>query len=349
MKALHSILASLALCFGFAVNASATDFISHRLGDLLPYSGTYIDWSVEGVSMEFDFGPAASGYNAFFLFHTYDPGGAQINWIGQTQLTPTTEEDRLATGVIGRASGGFYYATNGTCLGCTSRPPTITNIPITFLLEWTSARAVTLTLAGAQTGTFHLVAANFASQDDDQFLPGTWSATAIADSAAEAPTDPNFNYQSAALAIVQITALPSSVHFAIDATAPAGMFVPPATSRLYTLTCPNDSQQQGGGPHGTVCNDFRPFIGVFGQATDTVLWFDPVSKKSGVESATGQGGAEVLGKGHSASHYDLSLSAQVLRGHGAGYNNNNVYHTRTLLLVRVPDATVRDSADYQMQ
>lgn len=339
MNILRRVLTLLVLSlFGFAFSAMAADHISERLGPVNPYHGTYIDWSVGGVSMEFDSGqgPGDPGIDgSFFMFHTYDQAGNQINWIGQPDIISTSEAERVSTGLIARGAGELYYATNGPCIGWAPRPATIVHTGINFLLEWTAPRVVTLTLSGARTGVFHLVAANFASKADDLvFLSGTWSATLVADSVFAPP-------KKAGLAVVRIDALPSAIRFAYEASVPLARRAP-ATSRLYKLSCPADTS--GNGSNRLAC--LSVMLGL-GGGQDAVLWYDPESGKGGIDSAAFVTGVYQVSNAY-PSHCDLYLSgANLVVAHAnAVLSNGDKSAQVALTLVRIPDGTVRDTVDY---
>ncbi len=340
MNTLHRIFTFFVFCTSLtAFQAHAASHISEKLGAVPLYHGTYIDWNTNGVSMEFDSGPGPGDNGSdgsFFMFHTYDQAGNQINWIGQPEVVSTSEADRLATGVIAHATGQLYYATNGPCIGCAPRPPNIVYTGIEFLLEWTSSRAVTLTMSGAQSGVFHLTAVNYASASDDKFLPGTWSATVVADSVFDPP-------EKAALAVVKIDALAPTVHFVFDPNVPAGHHRPPATARLYRLSCPADGAG-GNASNRLACGAVMQDLG---EGLDVIVWHDPVSGISGIEAGQFQGGAYKVTAEH-PTHYDFYISGpNLLTGHSNSVlANGDISAQVAVTLVRIPDNTMRDPYDY---
>lgn len=329
----------------------AVDFLanSKQLGAVMPYTGTYIDWSVAGVSMEFDVGPQGSSYGSFFLVHTFDAAGNQINWIGQPNLVPTDEAERVATGVIARASGDLYYATNGPCIGCAAHDQTIVQTGVHFALAWATPRSVTMTLSGAQTGEFHLTAANFAGQDDSQFLSGTWAATSVLDwTVAERnpndplmPTDP-----TASMAVITIAAAPAGSRFELSPTAPAGAFLPPAGARLFTVTCPADSARKNGGPLGRACLTFMQQGGAGEGARVLVAWFDAASNRAGLEVATLSAGNVYTLFSDWPTHCDMYIERDVVRGHCAiTPPGKATVVISSMAWVRLPSGTVRRDLD----
>lgn len=321
--------------------------ISNRLGRLTPYTGAYIAWDVQGVSFEYDNSPSSG--NGFITLHTYDPNGVQINYVGQQKFVPTSEAERLATGLIGRAAGSFFKASGGTCLGCAPKQQTLTDVGIAYSVVWTTPRRAILTLSGAVSGTYTLVAANFDQQDDDQFLSGTWALTAYADYGATHPGDPSYNYQVAGMAVVSIAPLSTSYHFGLAMDAVAGTFLPPSTARLYSLSCLADEKRQGGSDQ-SACNGAFLNLGATNGAS-AVFWFDPVTKAAGVESARIKGFVVELGNAFAsgtpfAQHCDLSIEPDVLRGHCVGRIPTLSAAGAGIAMMRIPDGTVRSSYDY---
>ena len=341
MNPIRVLLTLLVLCFGAtALSAGAADRTSERLGSILPASGTYIDWNTAGVSLEFDSGPGPNADGAlgtFFMFHTYDSAGNQLNWIGQPAVTLTSEAERAATGVIAKATGSLYYAINGPCIGCTGGPPTtIVQTGINFDLVWTNPRKMQLTFSGARTGVFHLDAVNYASTSDDVFFPGTWSATVVVDSPFSPPEKAN-------MAILQIDALPSTAHFAFDANVPAAHKMPPVGAKLYRMRCPADGANGNGSNH-LACGGVMADLG---ETQEPVLWYDPDTKASGIESAVLVSGVYHVTAG-SPAHFDMYVEkSNVLVGHDNSHLSNGDHSSVVALtLVRIPTGTIRDTYDY---
>lgn len=349
---ISTVIALLALSLGGVAAPSVAQqvvdptHISNHLGSLTPYTGTYLDLTPGvGVSFEYDQGPSNNG---FITLHTYDATGHQINYEGQHHYQPTTEQERLATGIIGRASGEFSIASGGACLGCAPMQQILTDVGIGYTLTWTNARNATLTLSGAQTGSYTLVAANFEGRDDDEFLSGTWAATVFNDYASFFPGDPTQNYQTAYMAVLTIAPVPSTYTFALAAGAASGTFVPPSTARLYLLTCPADEKRQGGANRQACVNVLGELAGT---GSDAVAWFDPVSKGAGIETVQTIGltywlGATVGALKPYAAHIDLEITPDALRGHQVSRYGTTSDAATGIAFIRLPDGTVRSSFDY---
>ncbi len=226
-------ITALALGASTAVKADA---VSAHLGVITPYTGTYIDWGVKGVSFEYDNGPSGNG---FITLHTYDSSGRQINYEGQQVYAPTSEQERIATGIIGRGTGEFFIASGGPCLGCTSSQQILTDVGIAYALSWSAPRSVTLALSGAVTATYTLVAANFESQDDGEFLPGTWAVSFLNDNSVYPGQGAEYaNHLPTELAVMNIAPAPfNATQISLAAASSPDVQLPPATAHLYTLQC----------------------------------------------------------------------------------------------------------------
>lgn len=334
----------------FASGKAVEPAYSDRLGDILPHTGTYIDWATAGVSLEFDIGPNGSSYGTFMLFHTYDADGSQINWIGQPEYRPTTEQDRMATGVIGRASGDLYYATNGPCIGCAPRNPVITYPGIHFEAEWIAPRTLTLKLSGARTGAFNLTAVNYASAADTSLLEGTWAATVTVDWARSLfqPTDRVIAW----MAVLNLK--PIQATFALDPGAPAGTKLPPVSAQAFSVTCAPD-ERGNNGSNQVACSGFFVHMG-YGPKPENgylVAWYDPVSKRAGMEAAKFVTGAYILGAKvgtmnlNKTVRHDLYIDPGVVRGRGKLLSEQADMAITSLVMAKLPDGTVRSQYDYQ--
>lgn len=345
-------LALSAIAFTAPAHAQ-TDNISERLGALTPYNGAYIDWNVGGVGMDWDSGPAGSSYGSIMTFHAYDADGNQINWTGQFQYQPATNAERFSSGVIGRASGELYLATDGPCIGCAPATPVITPTGIVARLEWSAPRTVTLTLTGNHTGTYHLTAVNYASVDDGAFLEGTWAATVYYDHANAGDAYAHDTIR-ASMAVIRLRRLPSATVLR-DANAPEGTALPPESATFYLVECQPDENGAG----ATDRKACFQFFGLVGRSADPrtgsypLAWYDPASGRAGLEAAKFETGAYVLGASVNGGsnitmHMDLYVQPRLIEGRGLGYNDSagfrGVYSALTM--VRVPDATVRNSYDY---
>jgi len=354
MMKIRAMLCTAALALSvLAAPAGAQDFthgISERLGDLMPYNGAYIDWNVGGVGMDWDSGPAGSGYGGIFTFHAYDADGNQVNWTGQPAYVPATNADRIATGVIGRASADLYLATDGPCIGCAPATPVITPVGIHAKLAWTTPRTVTLTLSGAHTGTYHLTAVNYASTDDRGLLEGTWAATYVADL--------NHGYNArpvlvGSMAILEMRAIPAPT-VVRDPNAPAGTPLPPEGAQFYAVGCMPDDNHAGSSDRAP-CRGFYNRAGYWADprtGSYLLAWYDPATGRAGLEAAMLEAGTYVVGAaygtGNATMHYDLYVAQNLIHGRGIVYYDGNGYRgaPSSLVMARLPDDTRRSSYDY---
>jgi hypothetical protein len=308
---------------------------SSRLGSLTPYTGVYIDWSGAGGAFDYDQGPSGNG---FFSLHRIEAGQEAL-YTGQQQYHAYPEAQRLATGNIGGAEGDLLKVVNGA----------VVSAGIHYVLVWSTARQVVMTLSGGLAGTFTLTGINYEQQDDDAFLPGTWALTAYTDFSVIGPTT---NFQTAAMAVVSVTPASPAYHFALAPHAPAGTFVPPSTARLYVMNCVADELGQGGATR-QAC---RRVFGLFGKL-DVVLWFDPVTRTAGMEAVQTSGLVYLVGGDApgitpprpQALHIDLQIAPDAIRGHGVARSATASYNDSGIAMQRIPDGTTRDSTDYPKQ
>jgi hypothetical protein len=347
MRKPYPFAALVAFALGaIAPAAQALDTsVSERLGIVAPYTGSYFDPAQSGSGLEVDIGP---GLGNFISFQTYDAAGNQVNYLLQAAYTPTTEQERAATGIIGRATGEFLQARDGQCPGCEYRQPQLTATGLHATLEWSDPRHVKMTLDNAAHSTYQWQAVNFESRDEDAFLPGLWAATVYVDNKASNPGKPEADFQTAAMALVKLTALPAGTKFLKDPDAPASYFIPPAGARLYRLDCPADSLNQNGTNRGACWGAFSMLWAI---SNDAVAWYDPATKRAGIEAARLVDGNYVIGKKDAttdrfAMHFDLYLGPDVLRARGVFETDKVRQQTRAATFVRLPEGTTRYPYDY---
>lgn len=343
----------LACCACNIVHASA---ISAQLGVITPYTGAYIDWAVKGVSFEYDNGPSGNG---FITFHTYDSSGRQINYEGQQVYMPTSEQERLATGIIGRAAGEFSIASGGPCLGCTPSQQILTNVGIAYSLAWTTPRSVTLVISGAAAGTYGLVAANFESQDDGEFVPGTWALSFVNDNSVYPGQGAEYqNHLPTELAVVNIAPAPfNATQVTLDPASSADVRLPPATAHLYTMRCAGNQM----GADDAACNSTELIWtnvvpgsqrgGIPRGTAKAMLWFDPPSATSGMDIYQQEADGNVV-IGPADFHGQLYITPNSLQVHLLAEGPPGVAAVTdgidgiALTFTRLPSTAVRDCYDY---
>ncbi|HET8943116.1 MAG TPA: hypothetical protein VFN13_14140 [Rudaea sp.] len=336
------VLLSLLLLLSTVAQAQ---YVSTRLGAIQPYTGMYYDRNQSGSGLSVDVGP---GGMLFLQFATYDTAGNQVNYISQPIYTPSSEQTRASTGVIGTATGQAFYVTGGQCPGCPYNGfPTVHPLDLYPTFTWTRPRHVDMSFTqNGQTFTYHFDAGNFEGKNDEEFLPGTFAISVLSDSSFAPNGGPNHGMLAAVdMDIVKVVPAPFTSVTAAPGTDPSIM--PPAGASFYVLQC----QPVVPTPTNTAATPCSALPNRYSEAANdqltqqTLLWFDPATGTAGMEGVNPDGTV-----GPAAIAGDLYITPNTLtahlgtRGHNANgsswYQPGQIFMSVTL--TRVPDPTVRD-------
>jgi len=341
----------------WAVTASAVsiDGQSTSLTPLLPARGAYYDASKPGTGIAVDV--SQTGY-VFLTYYGYDAMGVPTWYSVQGQWSPSTEAQRVATGVTGTLSQPLLRSSGGQCLTCDfTTKPTITPQPYTVNASWTTPRHVDVTIGNE---TWHMDAGQFAADED---LPaGTWQASVSwgYDSRLVFVAAQPVQTQTGTVVIGskrKLSGPPVIFNVALSPDADASIQLPPKNAFYYQLSsrrvCPPllgqppfqsaafadlisaiDTSASSGPPNAYVA----PF-----------LWYDPATRRGGMDMAMQSMGIDatsfVLGPNN--IHFDVYVEPDRIVGHGVaqGKNSNQipgVYWapnavTLNLVMQRLPD------------
>lgn len=323
-------------------------YVSTRLGSIQPYTGMYYDRNQSGSGLSVDIGP---GGVMFLQFATYDANGNQVNYITQPVYTPSSEQARASTGVIGTATAQAYYVTGGQCAGCTYKQPTINPLNLYPTFTWTRPRHVDMSFTqNGATYTYHFDAGNYEGKNDAEFLPGTYAISVLSDSSFAPNGGADHGMLGAVdMDIVKVVPAPFTTVTAAPGTDPSVM-LPPAGASLYVLQCPPvvpTATSSAVTPCSLMPNVYSAAANDrSSQLTQqTLLWFDPATGTAGMEGVNSNGTA-----GPAAIAGDLYITPYTLTAHlgtqGSNANGSSWYQPgqifMSVTLTRVPDPTVRD-------
>jgi hypothetical protein len=314
--------------------AVVVDGQSNTLTPLLPARGAYYDSTKSGTGIMVDVGQ--NGY-VFLTYFGYDGMGVPTWYTVQGQWSPSTEVQRLTTGVIGTLSQPLLRASGGQCLTCDfTTKPTITPQPYTLSASWTTPRHVDVTIG---TQAWHMDAGQFGIGDAD--LPtGTWLASVswgydsrlVFVAAQSVPT------QTGVVVIgekSQLSGPPVGVIEVLDTNADPSIQLPPQTSYFYSLsgrgTCPPLPGQQP--PSSGAFVDLvsataqSPYYSSNGYVTP-VLWYEPSTHRGGLDMITHFMGVDQITMvfGPNNVHFDVYVEPDRIVGHGVvqGANFNGI-------------------------
>ena len=136
--------AAVLSCLAGGVNAAAITSQSASLTPVLPARAAYYDGTKSGTGVFVDVG--LNGF-VFLGYFGYDSLGTPIWYTIQGQWSPSTETQRIATGVIGTLNSPLLYATGGQCITCDfTKPPTLIAEPFPVSVSWTTPRHLDLAI-----------------------------------------------------------------------------------------------------------------------------------------------------------------------------------------------------------
>lgn len=350
-----ALLASLALTTSLIAQA---DTISTRLGTIQPYTGIYYDPNQSGSGLSVDIGP---GGKMFLEFATYDANGNQVNYFAVPTYVPSSEAELDATGTIGTvASTPFFQTLNGQCPGCAYRAQTETATPIVPTFTWTAPRHVDMSfpLNGA-TYTYHFQAANYESQSDEEFVPGTYTVSLINDDSVYPGAGPQTqNTLATDVAVMEVVPTTfSASDIALDPTSSVDVVLPPATAHLYTLQCAGNQD----GVDDNACFSIEMIFNNAAPGSQRqsiplgtehgLLWYDPVSATAGIDvyrldpsSKPTMGPADFHGRLYIEPNR-LQTHLKALGPPGASALIDGTIGA-ALVFTRLPPSAVRDCYDY---
>lgn len=321
-------------------------YVSTRLGSIQPYRGMYYDRNQSGSGLSVDIGP---GGVMFLQFATYDANGNQVNYITQPVYTPSSEQARASTGVIGTATAQAYYVTNGQCAGCTYKQPTINPLNLYPTFTWTRPRHVDMSFTqNGQTFTYHFDAGNYEGKTDEEFLPGTYAISVIVDTSAFPNGGVSHGNLAADLDIMRVVPAPFASVSLAPGTDPSVM-LPPAGAKLYVIQCapvtPNPTSA------ATPCvvqpSAFSSAAngGTNPSPQQTLLWFDPATGTAGMQTVNTDGTVGPVTIAGDLYVTPASITAHLgTQGHSSAgsswYQAGQIFMGVTL--TRVPDPTQRD-------
>jgi hypothetical protein len=321
------IILLAAACAATGVPAVTVTGQSAALTPLLPARGAYYDGTKPGSGVFVDVGQDGFVFLAYF---GYDGTGAPTWYSIQGPWTPSTEAERLATGVIGRLDLPLLYASGGQCVTCDyGRPPTATVAPYPASVAWTSPRHLDLSI-GNQSWQMDAVQYGIADAD----LPaGTWQLTIVWDNG-----DPAHATGSGVAARTSIVTVGPGVAFGtpplptlvqLDPDADPSIALPPQGSRYHSIDqaieCAPGPVRLGtyGAAFDDIFSAVAPSTLFTGYPSGSYLapmfWYDPVARRGGLDVATRATGIDTvtLALGPNNVHFDLYVEApDRIVGHG---------------------------------
>src|SRR5512141_2928326 len=156
------------MCLADGADAATISAQSAALTPVLPAHGAYFDNSKSGTGVFVDVG--LNGF-VFLAYFGYDALGAPTWHMIQAPWSPSTEAQRIATGVIGTLNSPLLYATGGQCITCDfTKPQTLAVEPYPVAVSWTTPRHLDLTIGNQ---SWHMDAVPYGVADE-QLLVGTW-------------------------------------------------------------------------------------------------------------------------------------------------------------------------------
>jgi hypothetical protein len=327
----------LLMCLADGANAATITAQSAALTPVLPARGAYYDSSKSGTGVFVDVG--LRGF-VFLAYYGYDDLGAPTWHTIQAQWSPSTEAQRIATGVIGTLNSPLLYASGGQCITCDyTKPPTLVVEPYPVTVSWTTPRHLDLTIGNE---SWHMDAVQYGVADE-QLLAGTWQLTISWDGkpADSANTD--------VAASTQITTISSGFAFGtlpiptiveLDPGADPSIALPPAGSLYFPIQ--TSSPCQPGplhvGTYGAAFTDIFSaiqmsalFSGSPSQYIAPMLWYDSATRRGGLDVVTQAMGIDTvpLALGPNNIHFDLYVEPDRVVGHGRVQGQN---------LKAIPDA-----------
>lgn len=335
---------------------------STALIPLLPARGAYYDVTKPGTGVSVDVG--LNGF-IFLTYYGYNTLGAPTWYSIQGQWVPSTEAQRITTGVIGTLASPLVYSTGGQCITCSfTGGPVTTAAPYAVSVSWTAPRHLNLSI-GDQSWQMDAVQYGVADQD---LLSGTWQLTLSWD--AGAGTGPTGTGVAARTQIVKVEPgipfgkLPVPVYVALDPNADPGIALPPDGSKYYavdqSIECTPGPARVGtfGEAFMDIFSAVQPSIRFANYPTQylaPMLWYDPGKERGGLDVVTQAMGVDTvaLALGPNNIHFDLYIEPDRIVGHGVVQGQNfKMVPTDywlpdsvmlNLLMERLPDSLVERS------
>ena len=318
--------AGLLMCLAYGADAATIATQSAALTPVLPARGAYFDSTKSGPGVFVDVG--LNGF-IFLAYFGYDSVGAPTWHMIQAPWSPSTEAERMATGVVGTLDSPLLYATGGQCITCDfTKPPTLVVEPYPVAVSWTTPRHLDLKIGDE---SWHMDAVPYGVADE-QLLAGTWQLT-ISWDAATAAGAANTDV-AAATQIVTISPgfafgmplVPTGV--ALDPGADPSIAPPPSGSLHFPIetSAPCQPGPIHIGTYGAAFADifsavqmsslFTGYPG--GPHLEPMLWYDPISRRGGLDVVTTAVGVDTvtLALGPNNIHFDLYVEPDRVIGHG---------------------------------
>jgi hypothetical protein len=321
------------MCLANGANAATIAAQSAALTPVLPTRGAYFDSSKSGTGVFVDVG--LNGF-VFLGYFGYDSLGAPIWHMIQAPWSPSTEAQRIATGVIGTLNSPLLYATGGQCITCDfTKPPTLVVEPYPVAVSWTTPRHLDLTIGNE---SWHMDAVQY-SAADEQLLAGTWQLTISWDGnigANASSTDVAASTQIAMISPgIAFGTLPIPTTLARDPDADPSIALPPAGSSYFPIET------------SALCRPGPIHIGTYGAAFADIfsavkmsslfsaypsgsqylapmLWYDPATRRGGLDVVTRAMGIDTIpmALGPNNIHFDLYVEPDRVVGHGLVQGQN---------------------------
>ncbi len=313
-------------------DAATTSAQSAALTPVLPAGGAYFDSSKSGTGVFVDVG--LNGF-VFLAYFGYDSLGVPIWHMIQAPWSPSTEAQRISTGVIGTLNAPLLYATGGQCITCDyTQPPTLVVEPYPVAVSWTTPRHLDLTIGNQ---SWHMDAVTYGVADE-QLLAGTWQLTISWDAATVAGTA-----NSDVAAATQIVTILPGVAFGtspvatspvLDSDADSSITLPPPGSDYFPIN--TSSPCQPGpiniGTYGAAFADIFSAVKMSTLFTGypsgpyhiPMLWYDAASRRAGLDVVTSAVGVDnvTLVLGPNNIHFDLYVEPDRVVGHGLVQGQN---------------------------
>ena len=325
----------LLMCLADGANAAAITKQSAALTPVQPTRGAYYDTSKSGTGVFIDVGP--NGF-IFLAYFGYDTLGAPIWHTIQAPWSPSTEAQRIETGVIGTLNSPLLYATGGQCITCDfTKPPTLAVEPYPVAVSWTTPRHLDLTIGNE---SWHMDAAQYGVADA-QLLAGTWQLTISWDGSIGDGMGAMSNTDvAAATQIVTISpgfafgTLPLPTGVTLDPNADSDIALPPRGSNYFPIATPALCLP---GPIriGTYGAAFADIFSAIQMSTlfegypsgpyhEPMLWYDTASRRGGLDVVTSAVGVDTvtLALGPNNIHFDLYVESDRVVGHGRVQGQN---------------------------
>jgi len=351
-------------CIGTSADAVTITDQSAALTPLLPARGAYYDSSKSGTGVAVDIG--LDGF-VFLTYYGYDTLGAPTWYSIQGQWSPTSEAQRIATGVIGTLNSPLLYATGGQCITCDfTGGPMLTIAPYSVSVSWTTPRHLDLAIGNQR---WPMDAVQY-GKGDDQLLAGTWQLTIGWDGGAQA--NAGNGGVAARTQIVRVAPgrvffrLPGSVIVELDPNADPSIGLPPPGSNYYPVDPSTTCQLSGPSSsifYGVAFADIfhaTKMSTLFNDHTTGVwlapmLWYNAGTRRGGLDVVTQEMGIDTvpLALGPNNIHFDLYVEPDRVVGHGFVQGQNLVgiptgfwqqdSVALNLVMERLPDGLVERS------